>query len=117
MNWIIDNWYLVVIGLCVLGFIVYKIVTWLKTSNSTKIANIKEWLKYAVVESEKSLGERTGQLKLRMVYDMAVNKFPWIVNLVSFDTFTVWVDDALDWMKQQLDSNKKIDEYVKGSDQ
>ena len=77
-----------------------------------QIANIKEWLKYAVVEAERELGSGTGQLKLRMVYDMAVKQFPFIVQLIPFDTFSKWVDEALDWMRSQLAENKAAQSYV-----
>ena len=77
-----------------------------------QIANIKEWLKYAVVEAERELGSGTGQLKLRMVYDMAVKQFPFIVQLIPFDIFSKWVDEALDWMRGQLAENKAAQSYV-----
>ena len=83
-----------------------------KLPKEKRVANIKEWLKYAVVEAEKALGSGTGQLKLRMVYDMAVKQFPWIVNLVPFETFSIWVDEALEWMNKQLEDNKATQEYV-----
>ena len=79
-----------------------------------KIANIKQWLKLAVIEAEKVLGGGTGQLKLRYVYDLAVKQFPWIVTLISFEIFSGWVDEALEWMKQQLEQNKAISWYVSG---
>lgn len=75
-------------------------------------ANIKEWLKYAVIEAEKALGSGTGQIKLRMVYDMAVKQFSWLVNIIPFETFSAWVDEALLWMNKQLEENTATQEYV-----
>ena len=92
--------------------LVCGIVWFIKLPNATKIANVKEWLKWAVIEAEKELGSGTGQLKLRMVYDMAVKQFPFIIQLVPFNTFSKWVDKALDWMRSQLAENKAIKEYV-----
>lgn len=92
--------------------LVCGIIWFVKLPKDKKIANIKEWLKFAVVEAEKELGSGTGQLKLRMVYDMAVKQFPFIVQLVPFDTFSGWVDEALDWMRGQLAENKAAKEYV-----
>lgn len=88
------------------------IIWFVKLPKDKKIANLKEWLKLAVVEAEKALGGGTGQLKLRYVYDMAVKQFPWIVSLVPFETFSLWVNEALDWMKEQLEQNKHVDNYV-----
>lgn len=98
----------IIVAIAATGGVYYFI----KLPKEKRIANIKEWLKYAVVEAEKALGSGTGQLKLRMVYDMAVKQFPWIVNLVPFETFSVWVDEALEWMNKQLEDNKATQEYV-----
>ena len=92
--------------------LVCGIIWFIKLPKEKKIANIKEWLKYAVVEAEKDLGSKTGQLKLHMVYDMAIKQFPWIAQLITFETFSDWVDEALVWMKNQLESNKAIQEYI-----
>ena len=92
--------------------LVCGIIWFVKLPKDKKIANIKEWLKYAVVQAEKELGSGTGQLKLRMVYDMAVNKFPFLVKLVPFNIFSGWVDESLDWMRDQLAENKAAQNYV-----
>ena len=92
--------------------LVCGVISFVKLSKEKKIANIKEWLKYAVVEAERELGSGTGQLKLRMVYDMAVKQFPFIVQLIPFDIFSKWVDEALDWMRGQLAENKAAQSYV-----
>ena len=88
------------------------IYAFVKMSKEQKIANLKQWLRYAVVMAEKELGSGTGQLKLRYVYNAAVNKFPWIVSVVSFEVFSAWVDEALEWMRQQLASNGAIIDYI-----
>ena len=90
----------------------YGVYWFIKLPKEKKIANIKEWLKFAVVDAEKELGSGTGQLKLRMVYDMAVKQFPFIVQLIPFDTFSKWVEEALDWMRGQLAENKAAQSYV-----
>ena len=92
--------------------LVCGIIWFVKLPKDKKIANIKEWLKFAVVDAEKELGSGTGQLKLRMVYNMAVKQFPFIVQLIPFDTFSGWVDEALDWMKDQLAENKVTQSYI-----
>lgn len=99
---------IIIVAVAAAGGVYYFI----KLPKEKRISNIKEWLKYAVVEAEKALGSGTGQLKLRMVYDMAVKQFPWIVNLVPFETFSAWVDEALEWMNKQLEANKATQEYV-----
>ena len=69
---------------------------------------------YAVTEAEIDLGGGTGQLKLRMVYDMFVSRFPSIAKIVSFATFSVWVDDALVVMRSLLEKNEAVQTLVLG---
>jgi hypothetical protein len=103
----------VILGLIILAVLVgIMAYNFGKQDKETKIANIKQWIKLAVVEAEKALGSGTGQLKLRYVYDLAVKQFPWIVTLVTFEIFSGWVDEALDWMKAQLEQNKATNGYV-----
>lgn len=114
MDWFMDNWY-VVVALVVfavsVGFTLYK---FFRLPTAGQIAKVKEWLKYAVSVSEKELGGGTGQLKLRMVYDLFVTKFPQISRLITFDMFSSLVDEALEWMNRQLSENKAIETLVKG---
>ena len=96
----------------VLIAVIIEITAFAKLSRKKKVENIKEWLKLAVVEAEKILGGGTGQLKLRYVYNQAVTQFPWIASLVSFETFSAWVDEALEWMEKQLEQNQAITNYI-----
>lgn len=96
----------------VLIAVIIEITAFAKLSRKKKVENIKEWLKLAVVEAEKTLGGGTGQLKLRYVYEQAVAQFPWIASLVPFETFSAWVDEALEWMEKQLEQNQAITNYI-----
>lgn len=96
----------------VLIAVIIEITAFAKLSRKKKVKNIKEWLKLVVVEAEKTLGGGTGQLKLRYVYNQAVTQFPWIASLVSFETFSAWVDEALEWMEKQLEQNQAITNYI-----
>lgn len=116
MDWLIDNWYLIVAAGAVIGAAVFAVRKFLGLPTEQKIANFQEWLKWAVAEAERQLGSGTGQLKLRLVYDMAVEKFPWITKIVTFEEFSMWVDEALIWLDKQLESNKAVINMIKGGD-
>ena len=75
---------------------------------------VKEWLLYAVIEAEKALGSGTGPVKLRSVYDMFITKFPKLSVFISFNTFSEWVDVALDYMEKLLTDNKDVKAILKG---
>lgn len=111
MNWLINNWFLIVAAIAVIIFAVIAIVKFFKQPKEQLIKNVKEWLKWAVVKAEKELGEKTGQLKLRLVYDWALAKFPWLAELITFDTFSDWVDEALKWMEKEL-TNPAAQNYI-----
>ena len=74
---------------------------------------VKEWLLYAVIEAEKELGSGTGPVKLRSVYDMFITKFPKLSVFISFNTFSEWVDVALDYMEKLLADNKDVKAILK----
>lgn len=116
MNWLVDNWYLVVAGLAGLAFVIYCLYTFFGMPTEKQIEKVKEWLIFATLQAEKELQSGTGQLKLRQVYNMfcAVPAFTWIAKVVSFDLFSMWVADSLVEVKQMLINNKTLAEYVYG---
>lgn len=101
-----------VIIACIIGMIVVD--QFVNVSKEKRVENVKKWLRFAVYEAEKKLGSKTGQLKLAMVYDLAVKKFPWIVNYMTYEEFEGWVDEALIWMNHQIESNPAAANYILG---
>lgn len=47
----------------------------------------------------------------------AIYKFPVAAKIVSFATFSMWVDEALESMRAMLKTNKSAQEYVSGDTQ
>lgn len=116
MEWLAKNWFILIAFVAVLALTIYSVIFFIKEPKETKLKNLKEWLKWAVVQAEKELGSGTGALKLRMVYDMAIQKYPWLINYISFESFSAWVDEALDWMRKQLETNVNIKLLVNGGE-
>lgn len=112
LGFIMNNWLTIILNIAALAVFVVKVVQFVRSPSDKQIENLKEWLKLAVTEAEAALGSGTGQLKLRDVYDMAVEKFPWVGEFITFETFSTWVDEALEWMNNQLESNEKVKAYV-----
>ncbi|MBP5596660.1 MAG: hypothetical protein J6Y02_14835 [Pseudobutyrivibrio sp.] len=75
-------------------------------------SRILEWLVLAVTNSEKDLGGGTGQLKLRMVYDWFIQKFPILSAIIPFALFTIWVNKSLARMRTLKDTNIKVASYI-----
>lgn len=111
-SYILSNWVVILLSIAALGVLVVKIIDFVKKPSEQQIAALKEWLKLAVTEAEAELGSGTGQLKLRAVYEMAVKTFPWVEKFIAFETFSTWVDEALEWMNTQLETNENVKAYV-----
>lgn len=116
MDFIAKNWYLIVAGIAVIIFVVFACVKFFKLPTAKQIENLKKWLRYAVAQAEAALGSKTGALKLQMVYDMAISKFPWVATFISFEDFKGFVDEALDWLERQCQTTPKIDYMVHTND-
>lgn len=97
---------LIIGGVILVGFIAYMVI------NQRK--KVIEWLKYAVCEAERILGEKTGQLKLRAVYDWFCDKFHVLAAILPFRVFSAWVDVALRTMDKWLECGNKIGDYITG---
>lgn len=112
MEWLINNWYLLVAAVALIGGAGLAIKKFVMMPSETQLEKVKEWLLYAVIAAEKELGSGTGQIKLRYVYDMFVAKFKWTSKILSFSTFSALVDEALDKMRDLLEDNDKLKHYV-----
>lgn len=114
IEFIVKNWYMILALVCIVIMAIFAVLNFLNLPNDKKIENVKKWLEWAVVEAEKMFGGNgMGSIKLRYVYDLCVSKFPWVGEIISFSQFSLWVDEALEWMENQLKSNKTLSNYVK----
>lgn len=103
LQWIAENWFVIVIvALFLLGIVIAI----------TNTQQAKRWLYYAVTMAEKELGSGTGQIKLRQVYDMFIQRYPIFSKFVPFETFSRWVDEALVFLRNQLENNTKVKELI-----
>lgn len=109
-----DNWAILVAMICGVAFVTTMVVKFMNMPSAKQIENLMEWLKIAVVEAEKALGTGTGSLKLRSVYESAVIAFPWVAKYMTFEKFSELVDVALEWMREQIEKNQYIKEYIEG---
>ena len=100
--------------LILLGGAVIFIANFIKAAKDKKIEMISEWLLLAVVQAEKELGNGTGQIKLRFVYDMFIAKFKYASMMITFNQFSLMVDTALERMRQMLSDNNNLKAYVDG---
>lgn len=106
MSTLIDYWPVyvaLIVLLTVGGFFVYGFI---KQPSEVQLRKVKAWLLLAVTQAEAELGGGTGQLKLRYVYDLFVERFSWLARAISFDLFSELVDQALEEMRHMLETNE-----------
>ena len=99
-----------VIGL--VGIAIAALYYFMTLSKDKQIQIVKNWLLLAVVEAEKALGSKTGQLKLRYVYDLFISKFKYLSLVISFPQFSLLVDEALETMRDMIANNKQVENYI-----
>lgn len=104
MEWIVNNWGLLLILVMVVAGLIYLI------RNDKEKA--KKWLLLACLEAEKEFGSKTGVIKLRYVYDMFLATFPVLSKFVSFEQFSKMVDVALEEMKHLINTNMAVFNFV-----
>ena len=116
MTYLLNNWYIIIACLSVAALAIVCVWQFSQKPTKEQLEAVREWLVYAVSSAEAELGSGTGQLKLRHVYDMFVERFPTIALFITFAEFGKMVDDALVTMRQMLANNKAISELIVGSD-
>lgn len=113
MNFMVENGlYLFGLALCCV-VIALHIAQFFEKPSKEQLACLKNWLIGAVIEAEEAFGSDTGVIKLRYVYDKFIERFPWLIKLISFEQFSDYVDEALVEMEQLLVDNKTIRNRVK----
>lgn len=95
MNFIIENWYIVLAFVClgiVLGMTIYHFVL---LPNDKKMAIFKNALANLVKQAEELVGSGNGEKKLEWVYRQVSTQFPFITMFLSDEEFKALVNNAL----------------------
>ena len=112
MNFLLENWFLIIVAVAILIVSGYTLYCFVKMPKDSQLKQLREWLLYAVAEAERELGSGTGQLKLRYVYDMFILRFGALAKIISFEAFSLMVDEALDKFKEMLANNTAVANYI-----
>ena len=109
---VISFWPLIIVALGAGVIIGLSIKKFVETPTPQQLNQIKEWLLFAVAQAEKQFGGGTGQLKLRYVYDKFLTQFPKLAQIISFETFSMLVDEVLKRFKVILAANEYLQAYI-----
>lgn len=105
---IIKNMGLIIGTIILIALVGLTIKEFIELGKEKQLEKVKEWLLYACIMAEKKLGGGTGQVKLRYVYDLFVEKFSFLKLLVTFEQFSGMVDEALVKMREMLEKNPNV---------
>ena len=112
IKFILENWYIILAAVAAGMAICIAVYHFMKQPRTDQLKKVREWLLWAVIQAEKALGSGTGQLKLRRVYDLFLARFPWLAKIITFDTFSDMVKDALAEMQELLENNPAVAAYI-----
>ena len=115
MKYIVENWFVIVglIAVCAAGG--YAVYVFVKMPSDKQLNKSERMAALCSHKGRKrNWGGGTGQIKLRYVYDMFVARFTWLARVISFEAFSMMVDEALERMKKMLESNKAMQTLVSG---
>lgn len=93
-------------------YVVAAIVAIIAVAATIYVKGFKNWLVWAVTEAESLFGSKTGQLKLRYAYELAIKRFPILAKLIPFSVFSKFVDDALKVMRNMIENNQNIADAI-----
>lgn len=108
ISFIADHWVEIIGTASLVAVVAVSFKNFFSLSKDEQIKQIKGWLLGAVTLAEAEFGGGTGKIKLSVVYDGFVEKFPWIARVLTFDKFSEYVDESLDEMRKLLLANKSV---------
>ncbi len=114
MEFIIDNWFLVLACLAVTALVILDVRQFFKKPSAEQMDSVREWLLWAVAAAEQEMGGGAGQLKLRQTYDWFLERFPALALMISFEQYSGMVDDALDRLTDLLDKDEAARTLITG---
>lgn len=114
MEWLINNWSLLVLIGAVGVYIYIRFKKWNGLPSEEQLKKIKAFLLATVIEAERQFKSSTGRLKLSWAYSQFIKAFPSLSSLISFEMFSALVDEVLVEMRNLLENNEQIRKYVEG---
>lgn len=103
LYWIFDNWFILIVFLCVLYATILHINQFLILSPKQRKEVMKDTILDLVLEAEKQLGSKTGEMKLQLVIKSFYKKYPIAKFLIKEDRLIAFIEDSVQKMKETLE--------------
>lgn len=126
MKWMADNWSMIVAAVAAIAITTMRILRYMRMTKEEQEETIRkhkealtravtEWALKGITEAEKDFGAGTGKLKIRAVYEKAIELFgAEIAEIMTIDQFNVIIQKPLAEMRKMLEDNTSAREYVEG---
>ncbi|MBQ7276701.1 MAG: hypothetical protein IJS58_05550 [Bacilli bacterium] len=108
MEWIAQNWSLILTILVFIAGGVKAVLTFNAKTKEQKIETLKAFLLQACLKAEIEFGSKTGRIKLSQVYSDVCSSLPWVAKAITFEEFSNTVDEILVELRNMLSSNEKV---------
>ena len=112
MEFIINYWPMIIVAIAMLFIAVITVIDFIKKSPKERMETVKQWAIYACALAQAHLGSGTGQLKMRETYDMFLQRFPSLANIITYETYKETAENALAEFKEMLKTNPNIQEAL-----
>lgn len=117
MELIMNNLDLLVAALITFILVATFVIKYLSTPTEKRKDMILTWLLHSVIEAERMLGSKTGQVKFAQVYDTYLKQFPVMSKFFPKEVFVELVNEALNQMKHLIETNIQVKQYIEGDGQ
>lgn len=110
IEWIIENWFLIVALACVLGVVIKDIKDYLFLPKIEREKKIKTFIYNLVEEAEHQItGTKQGKIRLKFVIDKFYKKCPFIFKLLLPKAKLItFIEENVKEMKQYIESSREI---------
>ena len=106
MDFIVSNFGIILLCICVVVYIGYMIYKFYLLSPVEKISKMKTYLYDLVVKAEYDFEHGANDEKFEAVWNGVIEKYPWVAKVYSLEQFNDLVNAALDQMKELLDEEE-----------
>lgn len=114
MEFLVQYGMLIVIGLIILAYGIYKATLMAKMTPEQRLEEVKDIVRKLVEQADNYAGSETGQEKLRMVYAQFTKQYPALAMAITFEQFADFVEKVLSEVRldKKLQEQRELDEYV-----
>jgi len=107
INWIIANWYVIVLVVAVVLYVFYEFKWFYKLPNSEKVKRIKSCLLSCVTIAAKKYDDGEFDLLISEVYNDFCVRFPVLKSIIPVATIKEWIKEAFDELEKVLKAENK----------